>query len=88
MMTRRNARYLGLTDRGVIAPSMRADLNVNDPKRLNMCTPKLWQDLSSGGKRLLQRGGGYVGTRVGGVLVQEECKITAARSEKLVRMGR
>ena len=88
MMTRRNARFLSLTDRGVIAPSMRADLNVIDPKRLNMGTPKLLQDLSAGGKRFLQRGEGYVGTRVGGVLVQQEGKITAAGPEKLVRMGR
>lgn len=88
MMTRRNARYMGLTDRGVIAPGMRADLNVIDPKRLNMGTPKLVQDLPAGGKRFLQRGVGYVGTWVGGVLVQKEGEITAARPGKLVRMGR
>jgi N-acyl-D-aspartate/D-glutamate deacylase len=32
MMTRRNARYLGLADRGTIAPGQRADINVIDPK--------------------------------------------------------
>ena len=41
MLTRRNARYLGLDDRGAIAPGLRADLNLIDPQRLSVGTPAL-----------------------------------------------
>ncbi len=87
MMTRRNARYLGLADRGVIAPGLRADLNVIDPRRLSVGTPALVRDLPAGGKRFLQKARGYVGTWVQGVAVQREGEITAARPGRLVRMG-
>ena len=87
MMTRRNARYLGLADRGVIAPGLRADLNLIAPQRLSMGTPHLVHDLPAGGKRFLQKARGYVGTWVAGVAVQREGEITAERPGRLVRMG-
>jgi N-acyl-D-aspartate/D-glutamate deacylase len=88
MMTRRNARYLGLTDRGVIAPGQRADLNLIDPQRLAVGTPTLVRDLPAGGRRFLQKGEGYVGTWVAGERVQEGGAVTAARPGRLVRAGR
>jgi N-acyl-D-aspartate/D-glutamate deacylase len=88
MMTRRNARYLGLTDRGVVAVGQRADLNVIDPQRLSMGIPKLVHDLPAGGKRFLQKGRGYVGTWVAGERVQVDGSVTAARPGRLVRAGR
>lgn len=88
MLTRRNAQYLGLGDRGVIAPGLRADINVIDPQRLGVGTPRLVNDLPAGGKRFLQRAEGYVGTWVNGQAVQREGVITAARPGRLVRMGR
>ena len=87
MMTRRNARYLGLTDRGVVAPGMRADLNVMDPKRLSVGVPKLVRDLPANGKRFLQKGEGYLGTWVGGTRVALEGEVTGARPGRLVRVG-
>jgi N-acyl-D-aspartate/D-glutamate deacylase len=87
MMTRRNARYLGLNDRGVIAVGMRADLNLIDPARLSMGTPELVRDLPAGGKRFLQKAQGYIGTWVNGERVQREGEITTARPGRLVRMG-
>ncbi len=86
MLTRRNARYIGLKDRGVIAPGLRADLNLIDPARLSMGTPELVRDLPAGGKRFLQKAQGYVGTWVNGLRVQSEGEITAARPGRLVRM--
>jgi N-acyl-D-aspartate/D-glutamate deacylase len=74
MMTGRNARYLGLADRGRITPGLRADLNVIDPQRLAVGTPTLVRDLPAGGRRFLQKGAGYVGTWVAG--------------ERVVRAGR
>ena len=88
MMTRRNARYLGLTDRGMIAAGLRADLNLIDPQRLNVGTPRLVRDLPAGGKRFLQKAQGYVGTWVRGQKVQSEGNISAARPGRLLRMGR
>jgi N-acyl-D-aspartate/D-glutamate deacylase len=88
MMSRRNARYLGLRDRGAVAPGMRADLNLIDPQRLAVGTPRLVRDLPAGGKRFLQKGEGYLCTWVAGQLVQRDGEVTAARPGKLVRAGR
>lgn len=88
MLTSRNAKYIGLTDRGVIAVGKRADLNVIDPKRLNMGVPKLVRDLPAGGKRFVQRAAGYVGTWVAGEAVQREGELTQALPGRLVRLGR
>ena len=88
MMTRRNARYLGLTDRGTIAQGQRADLNLIDPLRLSVGMPQLVHDLPAGGKRFVQKGEGYRGTWVAGRRVQAEGVISDERPGRLVRMGR
>jgi len=87
MLSRRNAQYLGLDDRGVLAAGMRADINVVDPQRLDMGVPKLVADLPAGGKRFLQQASGYLGTWVAGQAVTREGAITAARPGQLVRRG-
>ena len=88
MLTSRNARYLGLADRGVIAPGMRADLNLIDPQRLAVGTPTVVRDLPAGGRRFLQKGLGYLGTWVAGQCVQRDGVITSQRPGRLVRAGR
>ena len=88
MLTSRNARYLGLQDRGVIAPGQRADLNLIDPQRLSVGHPQLVRDLPAGGRRFLQKGEGYLGTWVAGRCVQRDGELTAARPGALVRAGR
>lgn len=87
MMTSRNARYLGLADRGLLAPGLRADINVIDPARLSVGVPKLVRDLPAGGKRFLQKAQGYIGTWVAGQCVAREGEVTAARPGRLVRAG-
>ena len=87
MLSSRNASYLGLTDRGVIAPGQRADLNLIDPQRLSVGTPKIVRDLPAGGRRFLQKGEGYLGTWVAGQCVQRNGELSAARPGRLVRMG-
>ena len=87
MMTRRNARYLGLNDRGVIAVGQRADLNAIDPAQLGLPLPAMVRDLPAGGKRLMQGATGYVSTWVAGEQVQAQGHITEARPGRLVRMG-
>ena len=87
MLSARNAAFMGLADRGRIAPGLRADLNVIDPTALAVGTPRLVRDLPAGGKRFLQIGEGYVGTWVAGQAVQRAGQVTAARPGRLVRMG-
>jgi len=88
MMTGRNAAYLGLRDRGRIAPGQRADLNVIDPQRLSVGRPELVRDLPAGGRRFLQKAEGYVGTWVAGERVLHDGAVTPARPGRLVRAGR
>jgi N-acyl-D-aspartate/D-glutamate deacylase len=88
MLSARNADFMGLADRGRIAAGQRADLNVIDPARLSVGTPRLVADLPAGSKRFLQIGQGYVGTWVRGQAVQRDGTVTSARPGRLVRMGR
>jgi N-acyl-D-aspartate/D-glutamate deacylase len=87
MLSSRNADFMGLADRGRIAPGLRADLNVIDPTRLAVGTPHLVRDLPAGGKRFLQVGAGYVSTWVAGQAVQREGTLSEARPGRLVRLG-
>jgi N-acyl-D-aspartate/D-glutamate deacylase len=87
MLTRRNANYLGLKDRGVLAVGMRADINAIDPQKLSVGLPQLVRDLPAGGKRFLQKAQGYVATWVAGEQVQRNGEVTAARPGHLVRMS-
>jgi N-acyl-D-aspartate/D-glutamate deacylase len=84
MLSARNAAYLGLHDRGRVTAGQRADLNLIDPTRLAVGTPRLVRDLPAGGKRFLQVGQGYLGSWVAG----RGGTVTAERPGRLVRMGR
>jgi N-acyl-D-aspartate/D-glutamate deacylase len=87
MLSARNADYLGLADRGRIAPGLRADLNLIDPQRLAVGPVQLVRDLPAGGRRFLQKGEGYLRTWVGGRCVQQRGVVTDERPGRLVRMG-
>jgi N-acyl-D-aspartate/D-glutamate deacylase len=65
--TRATAELVGLMDRGLVAPGMRADLNVVDWDRLRLLPPELIDDLPAGGRRFVQRASGYTHTLAGGV---------------------
>ncbi len=88
MLSSRNADYLGLADRGRIAPGQRADLNLIDPQRLAVGMPRLVADLPAGGRRFLQKAQGYLGTWVDGQAVQRDGEVSDARPGRLVRLGR
>src|SRR5262245_12608449 len=79
------ARAVGLLDRGVLTPGLKADLNVIDFDKLRVERPVMAFDLPAGGKRLLQRGRGYTATVVSGVIVYQEGEPTGALPGKLVR---
>ena len=79
------ARAVGLEDRGVIAPGMKADLNVIDFDRLQVQAPRMAFDLPAGGKRLLQGAQGYVATIVSGEVTYRNGEATGALPGQLVR---
>ena len=83
--TRDTAWCYGLRDRGVLAPGYRADVNVIDYDRLGFAEPEVAYDLPAGGRRLVQRGRGYVMTVVGGVPIVEDDAFTGAMPGVLVR---
>ncbi|HVP85203.1 MAG TPA: amidohydrolase family protein [Rhizomicrobium sp.] len=83
--THDTARAVGLNDRGVIAPGMKADINVIDFDRLKVESPTMAFDLPAGGKRLLQGAQGYDATIVSGEIVYREGRATGALPGKLVR---
>ncbi len=87
-MTSETARLFGMTDRGVIAPGLRADLNVIDHDGLTLHEPELVHDLPAGGSRFLQRATGYDATVVAGEVTREHDAFTDARPGRLVRGGR
>ncbi|HEU5282366.1 MAG TPA: amidohydrolase family protein, partial [Burkholderiales bacterium] len=64
--TRDSAAAYGLRDRGVLAPGLRADLNVIDFSRLKLRRPEVVYDLPAGGRRIIQRARGYRHTFVAG----------------------
>lgn len=84
-LTRDSASAIGLTDRGVLAPGYKADVNVIDYARLQLRPPEVAHDLPSGGRRLLQRTDGYVATIVSGVPVYRDGQATGALPGRLVR---
>ena len=83
--TRDTAHFFGLRDRGVVAPDLRADLNVIDYDRLGFATPRVVRDLRANGRRLLQDAHGYVATICAGVVTVDNDRLTGARPGRLVR---
>ncbi|MDP1631676.1 MAG: amidohydrolase family protein [Caulobacter sp.] len=85
MQTRDTARLYGLEDRGVLAPGMKADLNLIDYDRLAIEAPEMAFDLPAKGRRLIQRARGYVATIVSGVVTYENGTATGEMPGQLIR---
>jgi N-acyl-D-aspartate/D-glutamate deacylase len=81
------AELYGFTDRGVIAPGKRADINVIDYPSLTLKNPTVVHDLPSGGARLLQPSEGYLATLVAGAVTRRNDQDTGARPGRLIRSG-
>ncbi|MGY4457059.1 N-acyl-D-amino-acid deacylase family protein [Bradyrhizobium sp. LB13.1] len=82
--SRKTALSVGLTDRGLIAPGYKADVNVIDYDRLHLHPPKVHYDLPVGGRRLLQDVDGYEATIVSGVVTRRQGEATGRRPGKLI----
>jgi len=85
MQTHDTAKLYGLTDRGVIAPGMKADVNVIDFDALRILPPEMAFDLPAEGRRLIQRAEGYRATIVSGQVTFENGEATGELPGKLIR---
>jgi N-acyl-D-aspartate/D-glutamate deacylase len=86
--TSETADFFGLTDRGRLAPGLRADVNLIDFDALRLHQPELVHDMPAGGRRFIQRVDGYAATIVAGTPIFEQGEHTGALPGKLVRAGR
>ena len=83
--TRDTAHAVGLHDRGVLAPGMRADVNVVDFDELRLSPPEIVHDLPAGGRRLVQRVAGYRHTFVAGTETYAGGEWTGATPGRVLR---
>jgi N-acyl-D-aspartate/D-glutamate deacylase len=86
--TSETADFFGLSDRGRLAPGLRADVNLIDFAKLRLHKPELVHDMPAGGRRFVQRVNGYSATLVAGTPIFESGKATGALPGRLVRAGR
>ncbi|MGV8997917.1 MAG: N-acyl-D-amino-acid deacylase family protein [Parvibaculaceae bacterium] len=85
MQTQDTARLYGLNDRGVIAPGMKADVNVIDFEKLAILAPEMVFDLPAEGRRMIQKAAGYRATVVSGAVTFEHGEATGEMPGRLVR---
>jgi N-acyl-D-amino-acid deacylase len=86
-MTQDSAQVYGLTDRGVVAPGYKADLNIIDFDALALHDPEMVYDLPAGGRRIIQKADGYIATICSGEVTYENGEHTGALPGRLVRGG-
>ena len=86
LQTSRTAAAYGFSDRGVLRPGMRADINLIDLEGMHLRAPEMVFDLPAGGRRLIQKADGYVATLLAGQVTMEHGDMTGTRSGGLVRL--
>ena len=79
------AAAVGLEDRGLLRPGMKADFNIIDFDQLKVLAPYIVRDLPAGGARLQQTTQGYLYTGVSGEVTYESGAATDALPGRLVR---
>jgi N-acyl-D-aspartate/D-glutamate deacylase len=85
--TSETADFFGFSDRGRLAPGLRADINLIDHGRLQVQKPELVHDMPANGRRFVQRVDGYEMTVCAGKPIFERGTHTGAMPGKLVRAG-
>lgn len=83
--TQDTARLYGLNDRGMLAPGMKADVNLIDLAGLRLYEPEMIFDLPANGRRFIQRVDGYRATVASGEVIFEDGKPTGAMPGKVIR---
>jgi N-acyl-D-amino-acid deacylase len=79
------ASTVGFTDRGLLKPGYKADINIIDLPHLTLHAPVAVNNLPSGGMRLSQKAEGYRAAFVSGVMTYREGQATGALPGRLVR---
>jgi N-acyl-D-aspartate/D-glutamate deacylase len=74
--TQRNARQIGLADRGALAVGQKADINLIDFEHLSISAPRMIHDLPAGGRRLVQTAAGYQETFLSGQAMRTDAGTT------------
>ncbi len=83
--TRKTAELHGLLDRGIIAPGLRADVNIIDFEGLSFDVPRIVHDLPAQGRRFAQKAKGYVATFCAGTQTVDNDEFTGELPGKLLR---
>ena len=83
--TQKTAQMYGLNDRGVIAPGLRADINLINFESLTFDMPTMAYDFPANGRRLVQHAKGYEATFVNGVQIVAGDEFTGTLPGKLLR---
>ncbi len=83
--TQQTAEFYGMFDRGVLAPGMRADINVIDYDNLSVPAPRMAWDLPTGAPRFVQPANGYRYTIAAGEVTVENDEFTGALPGRLIR---
>jgi N-acyl-D-aspartate/D-glutamate deacylase len=84
-LTSAPARVIGVKDRGVLAPGMRADINVFDADGVGEQYPELVHDFPGGAPRYIQRSTGYHTTLVNGQVTFRDGVHSGARAGQVLR---
>jgi N-acyl-D-aspartate/D-glutamate deacylase len=87
-ITGATAALFGLTDRGVLAPGKKGDVNLIDFEQLQLRRPESVADLPGGASRLIQRSDGYIATINSGLVTIDRGEDTGARPGVLLRGAR
>jgi len=83
--TKQTAAFFGMEDRGVLAPGMKADVNVIDFDALTIHPPEVAYDLPGESRRIVQQIDGYRYTVCSGEVIYEDGEPTGALPGKLIR---
>jgi N-acyl-D-aspartate/D-glutamate deacylase len=81
------ADYCGMSDRGLLKPGLKANVNVIDLEKLRLHAPRMVRDLPAGGQRLLQDATGYRAVVVAGEPVLVNDQLTGRLPGRLYRAG-
>ena len=84
-MTSGPARVIGLDDRGVLKPGMRADVNVIDTETVSEKQPVLVHDFPHDAPRYIQKSNGFKATIVNGKISLLDGELTGTRAGQVLR---
>ena len=84
-LTAKQARIIGLHDRGSLEVGKRADINIIDIDSLAERQPMRVQDFPGGAPRFIQRATGYQATVVNGTVILENDELTNEVGGQIIR---